>query len=218
MSPAGASASAWLPLLPPPAPRRCRRCSHPRFPEDDGVAVEMLVLDHGIALHLERIVFALGQLRGNFDSASGDGLLIGAPGGNRPMTGTLTVCRLSPSAAWSQGSPRSRLARSRGRAAECLKDRFLVASRFPWHGHGGAGGAQTRAPRSAAISRRIRTSNSRSSASFISSQGDGRAPSFDEMKEALDLKSKSGIHRLITALRSGDLSAACPTAPVPWRS
>src|ERR1700712_3826535 len=25
-------------------------------------------------------------------------------------------------------------------------------------------------------------------------------PSFDEMKEALDLKSKSGIHRLITAL------------------
>ena len=29
---------------------------------------------------------------------------------------------------------------------------------------------------------------------------DGVAPSFDEMKEALDLKSKSGIHRLITAL------------------
>ncbi len=28
----------------------------------------------------------------------------------------------------------------------------------------------------------------------------GVAPSFDEMKEALDLKSKSGIHRLITAL------------------
>ena len=26
------------------------------------------------------------------------------------------------------------------------------------------------------------------------------APSFDEMKEALNLKSKSGIHRLITAL------------------
>ena len=30
--------------------------------------------------------------------------------------------------------------------------------------------------------------------------GDGVAPSFDEMKDALDLKSKSGIHRLITAL------------------
>src|SRR5262245_53688487 len=29
---------------------------------------------------------------------------------------------------------------------------------------------------------------------------DGVAPSFDEMKEALKLKSKSGIHRLITAL------------------
>ena len=28
----------------------------------------------------------------------------------------------------------------------------------------------------------------------------GIPPSFDEMKEALDLKSKSGIHRLITAL------------------
>jgi repressor LexA len=29
----------------------------------------------------------------------------------------------------------------------------------------------------------------------------GVAPSFDEMKEALDLKSKSGIHRLVTALQ-----------------
>ena len=29
---------------------------------------------------------------------------------------------------------------------------------------------------------------------------DGVAPSFDEMKEALKLRSKSGIHRLITAL------------------
>src|SRR5256885_10567544 len=28
----------------------------------------------------------------------------------------------------------------------------------------------------------------------------GVPPSFDEMKEALDLKSKSGIHRLVTAL------------------
>jgi repressor LexA len=31
-------------------------------------------------------------------------------------------------------------------------------------------------------------------------QEDGVPPSFDEMKEALELKSKSGIHRLITAL------------------
>lgn len=31
-------------------------------------------------------------------------------------------------------------------------------------------------------------------------QSDGVPPSFDEMKDALDLKSKSGIHRLITAL------------------
>jgi len=29
---------------------------------------------------------------------------------------------------------------------------------------------------------------------------DGVPPSFDEMKEALDLRSKSGIHRLISAL------------------
>jgi repressor LexA len=31
-------------------------------------------------------------------------------------------------------------------------------------------------------------------------EADGVPPSFDEMKEALDLRSKSGIHRLITAL------------------
>ena len=31
-------------------------------------------------------------------------------------------------------------------------------------------------------------------------QKDGVSPSFDEMREALDLRSKSGIHRLITAL------------------
>src|SRR3954466_5226226 len=31
-------------------------------------------------------------------------------------------------------------------------------------------------------------------------QQSGVPPSFDEMKEALDLRSKSGIHRLITAL------------------
>ncbi|MEM7295265.1 MAG: transcriptional repressor LexA [Pseudomonadota bacterium] len=37
---------------------------------------------------------------------------------------------------------------------------------------------------------------------FINSRvrRDGVSPSFDEMKEALDLRSKSGIHRLITAL------------------
>lgn len=29
---------------------------------------------------------------------------------------------------------------------------------------------------------------------------DGLAPSFDEMKEALGLRSKSGVHRLLTAL------------------
>ncbi|MGI9386736.1 MAG: LexA family protein, partial [Methyloligellaceae bacterium] len=31
-------------------------------------------------------------------------------------------------------------------------------------------------------------------------QSTGVPPSFDEMKDALELKSKSGIHRLITAL------------------
>ncbi len=38
--------------------------------------------------------------------------------------------------------------------------------------------------------------------SFIKArtEADGIPPSFDEMKEALDLRSKSGIHRLITAL------------------
>ncbi|MFZ0099411.1 MAG: transcriptional repressor LexA [Gemmobacter sp.] len=34
----------------------------------------------------------------------------------------------------------------------------------------------------------------------IRMESDGVPPSFDEMKEALDLRSKSGIHRLITAL------------------
>ena len=31
-------------------------------------------------------------------------------------------------------------------------------------------------------------------------KADGVSPSFDEMKDALGLRSKSGIHRLITAL------------------
>ena len=35
---------------------------------------------------------------------------------------------------------------------------------------------------------------------YARTQINGVSPSFDEMKEALDLKSKSGIHRLITAL------------------
>jgi len=42
----------------------------------------------------------------------------------------------------------------------------------------------------------------------------GVPPSFDEMKDALDLRSKSGIHRLITALEE----RACPTAPAPSKS
>ena len=37
-------------------------------------------------------------------------------------------------------------------------------------------------------------------------QKDGIPPSFDEMKEALDLRSKSGIHRLITALEERRLA------------
>jgi SOS-response transcriptional repressor LexA len=39
----------------------------------------------------------------------------------------------------------------------------------------------------------------------------GVSPSFEEMKEALDLKSKSGVHRLIS-WRSATSSAACPIA------
>jgi repressor LexA len=31
-------------------------------------------------------------------------------------------------------------------------------------------------------------------------KGSGISPSFDEMREALELKSKSGVHRLISAL------------------
>ena len=39
----------------------------------------------------------------------------------------------------------------------------------------------------------------------------GISPSFEEMKEALDLKSKSGVHRLISALKNAASSAACRT-------
>ncbi len=46
----------------------------------------------------------------------------------------------------------------------------------------------------------------------------GIPPSFDEMKDALDLASKSGIHRLITALKSAASSAGFQTVPARWRS
>ena len=42
-------------------------------------------------------------------------------------------------------------------------------------------------------------------------QDEGVPPSFDEMKEALDLKSKSGIHRLITALEERGFLRRLPT-------
>ncbi len=45
----------------------------------------------------------------------------------------------------------------------------------------------------------------------------GISPSFEEMKEALDLKSKSGVHRLISALENATSSAACPIARARWR-
>ncbi len=45
----------------------------------------------------------------------------------------------------------------------------------------------------------------------------GVPPSFDEMKDALDLRSKSGIHRLITRWRSAASSAACRTGRAPSR-
>lgn len=47
---------------------------------------------------------------------------------------------------------------------------------------------------------------------------DGVPPSFDEMKDALDLRSKSGIHRLITALEERGSSAGWRTAPARSRS
>src|ERR1700709_175703 len=46
----------------------------------------------------------------------------------------------------------------------------------------------------------------------------GVSPSFDEMKEALDLASKSGIHRLITALEErGFLRRLAHRARAPFR-
>lgn len=49
-------------------------------------------------------------------------------------------------------------------------------------------------------------------------QKDGIPPSFDEMKEALDLRSKSGIHRLITALEERGSSAGSRIARARSRS
>ena len=46
----------------------------------------------------------------------------------------------------------------------------------------------------------------------------GTAPSFEEMKMAVNLKSKSGIHLLVTALKNVDFSAVCHIAHVPWKS
>ena len=45
----------------------------------------------------------------------------------------------------------------------------------------------------------------------------GVSPSFDEMKEALNLKSKSGIHRLITALEERGFIKRLPIALVLWK-
>ena len=44
----------------------------------------------------------------------------------------------------------------------------------------------------------------------------GVSPSFDEMKEALDLASKSGIHRLITALEELNAVPGSTFVPKPY--
>src|SRR6478609_526781 len=41
-------------------------------------------------------------------------------------------------------------------------------------------------------------------------KADGISPSFDEMREALDLKSKSGVHRLISALEEREFIRRLP--------
>ena len=46
----------------------------------------------------------------------------------------------------------------------------------------------------------------------------GVSPSFDEMKDALNLKSKSGIHRLVSGLRSAALSDGCRIGHGRWKS
>ena len=46
----------------------------------------------------------------------------------------------------------------------------------------------------------------------------GISPSFEEMKEALDLKSKSGVHRLISALEERGFIRRLPNpAPIIYR-
>ena len=45
----------------------------------------------------------------------------------------------------------------------------------------------------------------------------GISPSFDEMKDALSLRSKSGIHRLVSGLKSAGSSGGCRIVPGPWR-
>ena len=45
----------------------------------------------------------------------------------------------------------------------------------------------------------------------------GVAPSFDEMKEALGLKSKSGIHRLISGLEERGFIRRLAHRPVRWK-
>jgi SOS-response transcriptional repressor LexA len=45
----------------------------------------------------------------------------------------------------------------------------------------------------------------------------GVSPSFEEMKEALDLKSKSGVHRLISALEERGFIRRLPTGRGRWK-
>ena len=45
----------------------------------------------------------------------------------------------------------------------------------------------------------------------------GVSPSFDEMKEALNLKSKSGIHRLTQLWKNAALLSASPIVRARWK-
>ena len=45
----------------------------------------------------------------------------------------------------------------------------------------------------------------------------GYSPSFEEMKDALKLRSKSGIHRLISALEERGYLRATTTGPARWK-
>jgi repressor LexA len=46
---------------------------------------------------------------------------------------------------------------------------------------------------------------------------DGVSPSFDEMKEALNLASKSGVHRLVSAWKNAASSVDWPTGRALWK-